>query len=102
MAENPPGMRHFKVPLIVTLIALLLAVGGGLAGVTMIHKSGKSAREKKERAELLGQGVAFVVLLVIFPFWIFAAAKAGKERREAREAQRSGGASREGERAAGS
>ena len=76
-------MRHFNLPLIVTAIALLLAIGVGAFGITQIHRSGKSNQEKKERAELLGGGVAFGVVIIIFPFWIFAAAKVGKERRAA-------------------
>lgn len=76
-------MRHFKLPLIVTAIVLVLAIGGGAFGITQIHRSGKSNREKRERAELLGGGVATLVCFIIFPFWIFAAAKVGKERRAA-------------------
>ena len=76
-------MRHFKLPLIVTGIVFVLAIGLGLAAVTLIHRSGKSNQEKKERAELLGGGVAFATAIILFPFWIFAAAKVGKERRAA-------------------
>lgn len=81
-------MRHFKLPLIVTAITLAVALVAGIAIVTVIHRSGKSEREKKERAELLGGGMAIGVLMISFPFWIFAAAKVGKERRAAREAEK--------------
>ena len=81
-------MRHFKLPLIVTGIVFVLAIGLGIAGVTMIHRSAESNRVKKARAEMLGSGVAFGVCFVIFPFWILAASKFGKERRAAREAAR--------------
>ena len=81
-------MRHFKLPLIVTAIVLVLGIGVGGFGITQIHRSGKSNQEKRERAELLGGGVAMLVCFVIFPFWIFAAAKVGKERRAALAAKK--------------
>ena len=81
-------MRHFKLPLIVTAIALILGIGVGVFGITQIHRSGKSNQEKKARAEMLGGGVALSVCFIIFPFWIFAAAKGGKERRAALAAKK--------------
>ncbi|GDY23864.1 hypothetical protein LBMAG56_52110 [Verrucomicrobiota bacterium] len=81
-------MRHFKLPLIATAIVFVLAIGVGVFGLIKIDRSGKSNQEKKERAELLGGGVATLVCFIIFPFWIFAAAKVGKERRAALEAKK--------------
>jgi hypothetical protein len=79
-------MRHFRLALIVTGIAFALALGVGLAGVTMIHRSTDSNQSKKARLELLGNAVGLGFCFVIFPFWIFGASKVGKERRAAREA----------------
>lgn len=81
-------MRHFKTPLIVTGITLLVAIMAGIVMVTSIHKAKLSDREKKARVELLGGGMGIGVLMITFPFWILAAGKVGKERRAAREAQR--------------
>ena len=80
-------MRHFKLPLIVTGVSLLVALIVGIAIVTVIHRAKISDREKMARTEMLGGGMAFGALMVSFPFWIFAAAKVGKERRTAREAE---------------
>lgn len=83
-------MRHFKLPLIVTGVSLPIALLAGIAIVTVIFKSKVPDREKKARAEMLGGGMAIGVLMINFPFWIFAAAKVGKERRAAREAEQQG------------
>ena len=80
-------MRHFKLPLIATGITLLVALIAGIAIVTSIYKSKLPNREKQARAEMLGGGMAIGVLLISFPFWIFAADKVGKERRAAKEAE---------------
>lgn len=77
-------MRYFKLPIIVTSIAFTLAVAVGLVVVTIIHRAQLSNREKEERAQKLGAGVAGVTLLVVTPFWLVAAAKLGKQRRQAR------------------
>ena len=81
-------MRHFKTPLVVTGITLLVAIIAGIGMVTSIHKAKLSDREKKARVELLGGGMAIGVLMIVFPFWILAAGKVGNERRAAREAER--------------
>ena len=78
-------MRHFKLPLIVTGIALLLAVVVGIVIISSIHNSQASNREKNERAQMAGGGVAIATLAVITPFWLIAAAKVGKQRREAQQ-----------------
>ncbi len=83
-------MRHFKLPLIVTGITLLLAVLIGIAIVTWILRSPISNQQKTERAQKLGGAVALTTCLVIAPFWLVAAAKVGKERRAARDAQNPG------------
>lgn len=80
-------MRHFKLPLIVTAITLAVAIMGGIAIVTVIHRAKISDREKKARAEKLGGGVGVGVLLIITPFWLIGASKFGKERRAALEAE---------------
>jgi len=80
-------MRHFKLPLIVTAITLVVAIIAGVAVVTVIHRAKISDREKKARAEKLGGGVGVGVLLIITPFWLIGASKFGKERRAALEAK---------------
>lgn len=72
-------MRHFKMPLIVSAIVLVVMIGLGLCGAYWIHRSGINTNQ---RAEMLGQGVGILTVVIVFPFWIFAAAKVGKERRE--------------------
>ncbi len=61
-------MRHFKLPIIVTGITLLVAIIAGVVVVTSIYKAKISDREKKARAEMLGGGMAIGVLMIIFPF----------------------------------
>ena len=80
-------MRHFKLPLIVTAITLVIALVAGIVLVTVIHRAKVSDRQKKARAEMAGGGVAIAVCLIIAPFWLVAAGKVGKERRAAREAE---------------
>lgn len=81
-------MRHFKVPIIVTCVALVLALIVSVVVVTSIHNSKGSSRSKALRAQQAGAGVAVATCLVIAPFWLFAAAKVGKARREARDQAR--------------
>jgi hypothetical protein len=81
-------MRHFKLPLLVTAITLLLAVIVGVIMITSIHRSQTSSARKLERAQIAGGGVAVAACVVVAPFWLFAAAKVGKERRQARELAR--------------
>ena len=81
-------MHHFKRPIIVTGIAVLVAIIAGVIGVTMIYRAKIPDREKKARVEMLGGGAGFAVILISFPFWILAADKVGKERRAAREAEK--------------
>ena len=82
--EGEERVRRFKLPLIVTGLALLFAVVVGLLVVTSIHRSAGSRAEKEERAQKAGGAVAVGVCLVVAPFWLYAGAKVGKERREAR------------------
>ena len=77
-------VRRFKLPLIVTGMALLLAIVVGLVVVTSIHRSAGLRAEKEERAQKAGGAVAVGVCVVVAPFWFYAAAKVGKKRREAR------------------
>ncbi len=70
-------MRHFKLSIIVSCIVFVLAIGGGIAGMVRIDKTGKSNREKRIRAEKLGSGIATFTGIVIAPFWWFAAARLG-------------------------
>lgn len=81
-------MRHFKLPIIVTAIALVLAFGSVLLIGTTIHRAKASNRQKMERAQKLGLGIGVITLLVIAPFWLVAAGKVGKERRQVREVKR--------------
>ena len=79
-------MRQFKLPLIVTGIALAVALIVGIVGVTCIHREKISSRKKTARAQRFGAGVGLATCLVAAPFWLVAAAKVGKKRREARAA----------------
>jgi hypothetical protein len=78
-------MRQFKVPLIATAIALLLAILLGFVIITSIHRSRDSNSRKIERAQQAGGAVAIATLVVITPFWLIAAAKVGRARREGRK-----------------
>ena len=78
-------MHRFKLPLIVTGVALVLAIILGVVIITSIHGSRDSSRRKQERAAQAGGAVAVGVCVVVAPFWFWAAAKVGKERRAARE-----------------
>jgi hypothetical protein len=80
-------MRHFKLPLIVTGITLLLAIIVGVVIITSIHSSHDSNSQKNERAQMAGGAVAIATLVVNTPFWLFAAAKVGSQRREARQSR---------------
>ena len=77
-------MRYFKLPLIVTGIALVLVMALGIAGAIWIAESSGTGREKEARAQMLGAGAATLLCVVVAPFWLFAAAKVGKERRAAK------------------
>ena len=77
-------MRHFKLPLLVTGVTLLLALIVGMVIVTSIHRSQSSGARKLERAQKAGGAVAGITVVVIAPFWLIAAARVGRERRQAR------------------
>jgi hypothetical protein len=83
-------MRHFKLPLIITGITVLVALVVGIGVATWIYKAKISDRQKKARAEQLGSGIGLITFLLIAPPWIFAAAKVGKERRAKKEAEQAG------------
>lgn len=72
-------MRHFKIPLIVSAIVLVLMIAVGSAAVVWIAKSGGTT---DRNAQMLGQGLAILTSVLVFPFWIYGAAQYGKERRE--------------------
>ncbi|MSR60656.1 MAG: hypothetical protein EXS05_23955 [Planctomycetaceae bacterium] len=72
-------MRHFKIPLIVSAVVLVLMIGLGLGGVFWINRSGINTNQ---RSEMLGQGMGILTMIIVFPFWIYGAARFGKERRE--------------------
>ena len=74
------------MPLIVTGIALAVALILCIAGATWIHQLDISSRKKTQRAEKLGAGLGVTTCLVVAPFWLVAAAKVGKERRKAKDA----------------
>jgi hypothetical protein len=83
--EKPPSaLRHFRLPLRVTGMALALGLAVGLGGAFWIHRTAESNYEKTDRVKLLGQGVGFGFCLVIFPFWMYACGKVGEKRRAAR------------------
>jgi Na+/H+-translocating membrane pyrophosphatase len=77
-------MRHFKLPLLVTGVALLALIVGTVI-VTSIHRSKSSGARKLERAQMAGGAVAVITVVVIAPFWLIAAARVGRERRQARD-----------------
>jgi hypothetical protein len=74
-------MRHFKLPLIVTGVALALTLILGIVTVTWIDGSPLSNRQKEQRAQRLGTGAAAVLCVVVAPFWLASAARLGKQRR---------------------
>ena len=78
-------MRNFKLPLIATGIAFLLAIIAGLIIITSIHGSQDSRTQKEQRAQTAGAAVAGATCLIVAPFWLYAAAKVGKQRRQARD-----------------
>jgi hypothetical protein len=75
-------MKHFKVPMIATAVVFALMLITGVVAITMITNSSGSSREKTQRAQMAGAGVATLGGICIAPFWILAAAKLGRERRE--------------------
>jgi hypothetical protein len=81
-------MHHFKIPMIVTAVTLLVAILVGVAGMAMILNSRGSTRTRNERASQLGAGLGIATGVISAPFWWFAAAKLGKERRARLEAER--------------
>jgi hypothetical protein len=81
-------MRHFKLPLIVTGVAVTLVMVIGLATLIWIGQLPIPNRQKADRAAKLGAGAGVLTGVVVAPFWIVAAAKVGKERRAARETRR--------------
>ena len=74
-------LRHFKLSIIVTAVALVVMIVAGLIGVSMIVKSGGG--NSNERAAMLGQGLAVLTGILVSPFWIYGAYEMGKERRAA-------------------
>ncbi|MDH3584065.1 MAG: hypothetical protein OER86_07610 [Phycisphaerae bacterium] len=79
-------MQHFKRPLIITGVAIAVALVLGIGAATWIYNSDISARKQHERAEMLGGGLGLTACLVAAPFWFAAAARVGRERREAHKA----------------
>ena len=78
------AMRRFRIPLIVTGMALALALVVGVVGATCLHLTEASSRKRTERAKQLGTGAAVATCLLIAPFWLIAAAKMGRARRRSR------------------
>ena len=81
MQLGPRGFGHFKWPLIITAVCLPIAIAIGLGVVLHMDRTGTPPAEMKARSEMLGQGLALFVCIVIGPFWVFAASKFGQERR---------------------
>ena len=81
-------MHHFKIPMIVTAVTLLVAILVGVGGMAMILNSPGTSRTRNERASMLGGGLGIATGVISAPFWLFAAAKLGKERRARLEAER--------------
>jgi hypothetical protein len=79
-------MRHFKLPILVTVVAFVLVMAIGIGGTIWITQSAGSNREKETRAQMLGSGSAMLLGVIVAPFWFYAAAKVGKERRAAKKA----------------
>lgn len=75
-------MRHFKRPLKITGILLLVGLLLSVGLITMIHQSDASRREKEKRAEQLGSGVATLMCIIAAPFWFAAAIRVRREREE--------------------
>jgi hypothetical protein len=79
-------IRRFKIPLLVTGIALVVALIIVIAVGTYIYQTEPSRRRAMKRAEMLGTGVGVTTSLIVAPFWLVVAGRIGKERREARKA----------------
>ena len=77
-------MRHYRLPVIVSGVMLLLITVVGLAATPWIKQTGG---DTKERVEMLGGGLAILFGITITPFWFYAAIEAGKERRAALNAR---------------
>jgi hypothetical protein len=82
-------MRYFRLPLIVTGVAIVVFLILGITGIIMIDRTARNDQEKVARGTLLGQGLGTLLSFVVAPFWIIAAAKMGKERRAALAEQKS-------------
>ena len=79
-------MRHFKLALIVTAIAIVVCIAVGIAGVTWITRD--SGANSDQRARMLGQATGMLTVFVVGPFWIYGAYQFGKERRESQKKSR--------------
>jgi len=75
-------MRTFKLPLIVTAVVIPVMVIAAVGTFLWLNGLDISNREKAERAEKLGAGIATMGCILIAPFWLIAAAKFGRQRRE--------------------
>ncbi len=71
--------RLFKLPLIVTVVALVLVTVVGIGVLALTFEPG--APRQNERAQMLGQGLAVLTIVLVSPFWIYAVLKMGQERR---------------------
>lgn len=73
--------RHFKLPLIMTVLTLTIMtfVGAALIGPSQPSPDGAP----HQSAVKLGQNLGLVGTLILVPFWVYAVLAAGKERREA-------------------
>jgi len=75
---------EFRLPIRVTVIAIVLALVVVIAGSTWIYMSESSGSRANRRAEMMGTGLAVMTCLVVAPFWLVAAGKVGQDRREQR------------------
>ncbi len=74
-------LKRFKIPMIATAVAFLLAVILSVIMITVIVNSNGSDQQKQERSGKAGGAVAMLFVFTVAPFWIFTAAKIGAERR---------------------
>jgi hypothetical protein len=73
--------RHFKLPLLVTVVTLTIMTFVGAALIGQLPPSPDGT--PNQQAAALGQNLGLFATLILVPFWVYAVLAAGKERREA-------------------
>ena len=72
--------KHFKKPLRITLISFGISLVLVVILGTVVTNQNLSERKMKARVEMMGQGLGMLNVLVVGPFWIFAAGRVREDR----------------------